>query len=173
MSLLPVKAFSLWRWIIILVALDQLSRAWVRTNMAAGGQIHVLGAWFSIHFIPNTKGFSWFMPELPHWVSRVYILLLAAIAAAAWPAWRYYERRYRLDGWAQAAFVTLTAACCGHVAEAMLVPYTTDFLQILDSPCANFADVYAHVGLVFLVIAMIKLKGRIRRDAQASRRTGM
>lgn len=168
--MLERKYTFLWAGVLILTVLDQLSRAWVRLSMVPGEQIKVLGAWFSIHFIPNTKGFSWFMPELPHWVSQVYILLLAAIALAAWPVWRHYERRYHLDGWAQAAFVTLTAACCGHVAEAVLVPYTTDFLQVLDSPCANFADVYAHVGLVFLVIAVIKLKAGIRRDGQASRR---
>ncbi len=56
---------------------------------------------------------------------------------------------------ADIAFVCLLAAVVGHLMENIFVPFTTDFIRIFYSPCANLADVYAYSGLAALTFESI------------------
>lgn len=44
---------KLFIFIIVLLALDQLVKIWVKTHMMIGDEFDVLGDWFKIHFIEN------------------------------------------------------------------------------------------------------------------------
>jgi hypothetical protein len=51
--------------------------------------------------------------------------------------------------------VGITSALCGHLADDLFVPYTTDFIRLGRGPSANLADLYSYVGLTALFIEMM------------------
>lgn len=39
--------------IVLVIVIDQISKIWVKTNMALGDQFNVIGEWFRIYFVEN------------------------------------------------------------------------------------------------------------------------
>jgi lipoprotein signal peptidase len=91
--------------ICLLVAMDQVVRAIVRTNLTPGESIPLLGDVLRITFAPNFSGFSWWVPELPTWTKPVYMALRIVLLLAAFPVYLFYTRTRRQSIWADVAFV--------------------------------------------------------------------
>ncbi len=144
--------------IALLAAGDQWAKAAVRQAMSPGESIAVLGDWFRLTYVRNNRGFSWWVPALPAWAGIALQLLLVAILLLALPVYLFYTEKRRQSIWADTAFIALSAACLGHLTDNLFVPFTTDFLRVWHSPSANFADLYAYVGLVALVIEILALR---------------
>jgi lipoprotein signal peptidase len=149
------KIMLLTAMILLLVSLDQVSRAVVRTHFATGESRSLIGDLLKITFIPNYSGFSWFMPSLPVWVQSAYSVLLVLILIHIFPAYLYYGMKRRRSIWADMALVGLTSALAGHLIEMAWMPFTTDFIQVGHSPCANLADLYSYVGLFALGVESV------------------
>ncbi|MBN2355178.1 signal peptidase II [candidate division KSB1 bacterium] len=142
-------------WVALLAFLDQAVRTWIHTILRPGETITLLGNFARLHFQPNYTGFSYFVPPMPDWVHWIYNMVLVFIALAALPVYLFHTGTRHKSRAADVAFVCLLAAVLGHLLEGLFVPYTTDFIQIYNSPCANLADVYAYIGLAALVLEAI------------------
>ena len=153
----------------LLVALDQVSKLIVRSTLAPGSSIPLLGDILSVTFIPNYRGFSWFVPVLPEWVEPPFLLLRLLIFVMAFPVYEFYKRSGRATGWASVALIGISAGILGNMMDDLLVPYTTDFIQVFQSPSANFADLCSFVGLGALVLEVSLRWRRMRPRWQGLR----
>jgi lipoprotein signal peptidase len=105
-----------------------------------------------VTFAPNYRGFSWFLPVLPEWVKPPFLLLRLFIFVMAFPVYEFYKRSGRASGWASVALIGISAGTLGNILDDLFMPYTTDFIQVLRFPSANFADLGSFVGLGALVL---------------------
>jgi signal peptidase II len=136
----------------LLVALDQVSKAIVRTALSPGSSLPLLGDILSVTFVPNYRGFSWFVPVLPEWVKPPFLLLRLFIFVMAFPVYEFCKRSGRASGWASVALIGISAGTLGNILDDLFMPYSTDFVQVFQSPSANFADLCSFVGVLALVV---------------------
>ena len=136
----------------LLVALDQVSKLVVRSTLTPGSTLLILGDILSVTFIPNYRGFSWCVPVLPEWVKPPCLLLRLFVLVMAFPVYEFYKRSGRATGWALVALIGISAGILGNMMDDLLMPYTTDFIQVFQSPSASFADLCSFVGLGALVL---------------------
>lgn len=147
---------SLLSAVVILVVLDAATR-WVICNNFQPGQVMTIAEQFlRITFVPNLTGFSWWVPRLPSWAGRVYQLVLVVLLIFAFPFYQFYAQSRGRTRWTDVAFICIVSACVGHIAEDIAQPYTTDFIQVLQLPVFNLADVYAWIGIGALVVVIIQ-----------------
>jgi lipoprotein signal peptidase len=139
---------------LLLVIVDQASKAVVRTTMEPGESISILGGVLRIHFEPVFSGVSWFVPDLPVWALAALRLAWLFVALLAFPVYLFYTQTRRRSVWTDVAAVGLCAGCLGHLLDDLFAPYTTDFIQFFNGPSANFADVYAYAGLAALAVEL-------------------
>jgi signal peptidase II len=136
----------------LLVVLDQASKAAVRGALAPGERVPLLGDVLSIVLRPNTRGVSWWVPDVPGWAPLLVTLLLWVVLVGVLPVYRFHALRTGGSGWATVAAVSLAGAAGGHVADGLFAPWTADWIQLLDMPAGNLADVYSWVGLAALAV---------------------
>jgi hypothetical protein len=75
------------------------------------------------------------------------------------PVYEYYDRSEGAGRWAWIALVAVSAGIASNLLDDIIVSYTTDFIQLFESPSANFADLFSYAGIVVLAIGL----GRRRR----------
>jgi lipoprotein signal peptidase len=153
----------------LLVILDAATKMVIRTVLLPGQSMAVFGNVVRITFVPNYSGFSWWVPHLPSWVNVMYEGLLIILVIAAYPIYLFYTQTRRNSVWTGLAFVLLLSACLGHLLGDIGQPYTTDFIQVLNSPSANLADVYAYIGLGSLMMELY-LGIRLRKGLETGLR---
>ena len=146
----------------LLVAVDQVSKLVVRSTLSPGDSLPILGGVLRVTFVPNYSGFSWFVPVLPEWVKPPFLLLRLAILVMAFPVYEFYRRSGQGSRWASVALVGISAGTLGNVLDDLFVPYTTDFVQVFQSPSANFADLLSFVGVGALLVE-VALRSRRKR----------
>jgi lipoprotein signal peptidase len=145
--------FSRWiGWSCLLIAADQVLKAVVRTALLPGSRMALIDGILFIHFVPNYRGFSWFVPDLPGWCHPVFLALRLLILAMAFPVYDFYSHNKPASRWAWIALVLISAGIAGNLLDGLFTPYTTDFIQVFQSPSANFADLYAYAGVAALAI---------------------
>jgi lipoprotein signal peptidase len=149
---LPIRLLAL---VCLLVIADQVSKAVVRTILPPGGSIPLIDGVLRITFVPNFTGFSWWVPPLPAWVRVAFQVVLCFIVLAAFPVYLFYTHTRRHSIWADIGFVGVVASVSGHLLDDFLMPFTTDFIQVFDSPGANLADIYSYVAISALVVETI------------------
>ena len=157
----------------LLVALDQVSKLIVRSTLAPGSSIPLLGDILSVTFIPNYRGFSWFVPVLPEWVEPPFLLLRLLIFVMAFPVYEFYKRSGRATGWAWVALIGISGGTLGNILDDLFMPYTTDFIQVFHSPSANLADLWSFVGVLALLVEVTLRWRRTRPRLQGFRYSWM
>lgn len=140
-------------WIIatcFLALVDQLSKAFIRSTQPPGCRTPVIDDLLFITFIPNYRGFSWFVPDLPQWVGISFFFLRILLLLLALPLFTFYRAQGFAGCWSRIALLGLSGGLLGNLLDGLFTPYTTDFIQIGHSPSANLADLFAFIGLVAL-----------------------
>jgi lipoprotein signal peptidase len=139
-------------WTCLLTLIDQASKALVRLTMLPGSRFPVIDSVLFIHFIPNYRGFSWFVPDLPGWVQSLFLALRIIILLMAFPVYEFYRQSESTSVWSWIALITVSAGIEGNLLDDIFVPYTTDFIQVFQSPSANLADLFVYAGIFALAI---------------------
>jgi lipoprotein signal peptidase len=140
----------------MLVFLDWMSKIIVVAKLTPGNSIPVMGNALKITYVPNYRGVSWWVPELPAWSSFALSGLFLLVILAAHPIYLFYDNQRRHTVWVDIAFIGIVASFSGHLLNDLFFPFAADFIQIYHSPSANFADIYSYVGIIALVIEMIQ-----------------
>jgi signal peptidase II len=146
----------------LLVAVDQISKWVVRATLSPGGTTPILGDVLRVTFVPNYRGFSWFVPVLPAWVEAPFMLLRLFVFMMALPVYEFYRWSGQGGRWAWVALIGISAGTMGNILDDLFLPYTTDFLQVCRSPSANFADLLSYVGVGALLVE-VALRWRRRK----------
>lgn len=156
------KPYRLVALAFLLVTTDQVVKAIVRTTLTPGESVPLLDDVLRVTFVPNFRGFSWWVPPFPTWANLVFQILLILVVLAAFPVYLFHTHTRRQSIWADIAVVGISASGLGHLMDGVFVPYTTDFIQVFNSPCANLADVCSYVGIGALVVETLSVF-RIRK----------
>jgi lipoprotein signal peptidase len=141
--------------IFLLLLIDIAAKAMVRAWLSPGDTIPLFSHLLRLHYVQNYTGFSWWVPVLPSWTHTAFSLLLLVICIAAVPIYMFYTQTRGRLFWVDLAFVTVVAACLGHLSDDLILSFTTDFIQIFNSPSANLADIYSYIGIGALIVAQI------------------
>jgi signal peptidase II len=136
----------------LLVAIDQVTKLVVRSTMTPASSLPIVGDIVRVTFVPNYQGFSWFVPVLPEWVKPPFLMLRLLILVMAFPVYEFYKRSARAGVWAPLALTGISVGILGNVVDDLFMPYTTDFIQVLRFPSANFADLWSFIGFGALVV---------------------
>jgi lipoprotein signal peptidase len=140
--------FLLWiGWVCLLTLIDQASKALIRTTLLPGSRLPLIDNVLFITFIPNYRGFSWFVPDLPEWVQLLFLALRIIILVMAFPVYDFYFQSVQVSIWAWIALIAVSAGIAGNLLDDIFAPYTTDFIQVFQLPSANFADLLSYVGI--------------------------
>lgn len=155
---LDFRSLAFMPWLIItglLVLVDQGTKAIVRAFLYPGSRLPLIDGFLYVTLVQNYRGFSWFVPTLPLWVHLAFFILRVVIVMMAFPVYRFYSQTVPESRWAGVAVFGVSAGVLGNLTDGLFLPYTTDFLQVFGSPSANFADLYAYIGVAALGVETI------------------
>lgn len=148
--------FHLLGIIFLLVVVDIFSKAMVRYFLRPGDRISLIGDFLQVRYVQNYSGFSWWVPEVPSWVGFMFSGILVIILLWATPVYLFYTHTIQQSIWADIAYIGILSGCLSRLISDLLSPYTTDFIQVLGSPSANFADLFAYCGIFVMVIEIVQ-----------------
>ena len=104
--------------IATVILLDQLLKIWVKTHLALGECVPVLGNWFNLHFVEN-EGMA-FGISLGQNFGKLMLSLLriALVVLLCWYTHRLIKRE-RMDGLTLAVFSLVIAGALGNIIDSL------------------------------------------------------
>ena len=140
-----------YRYLIILaiIALDQLVKVLVRSNMEPGESIDVIGKIFSITYIQN-RGVAFSLLS----GSGFVLVVLPAIAVVVCVVVMEVLKDMH---WSIASFLILTVSGgIGNIIDRTVLGYVTDMFDFHFWPVFNIADIAIVVGCVMMALYVFK-----------------
>lgn len=147
--------------IVITIALDQISKVWVRANIAKGSISDIIGNYFTLHHVENEGAFLGMGSELNDTL-RIILLLVLPIVVLGFVL-RYVFKDKTLDNWSLFAFSSIIGGGIANVFDRIAFGKVTDFWHIdfggvFRTGIFNIADLSVTTGMIMLVIASFKKK---------------
>ena len=138
----------------LVIAIDQLTKAWVRANLAVGESREIipgLGEWVRLLYIENT-GAAFGMFQAGGLIFTI-VAILVSIAIV------YYSFRMQGDSWALRVILGLQlGGALGNLIDLLTIGPVTDFISffsIWNAPIFNVADASITTGVVLMILAML------------------
>ncbi|MBR4455592.1 MAG: signal peptidase II [Solobacterium sp.] len=139
-----------WIVIAILVALDQLSKTLVASDPAKYADLPLIPGFFHITYVKNT-GAAWSILS----GQRVFLSLLAAVAAVGMAAWLHQNHK-KNPPLMNIALTLMIAGALGNLIDRLMLGYVRDFLNFYifgyDFPVFNVADICLSIGVCLLLL---------------------
>jgi len=147
--------------IIITIALDQISKIWIRANVVAGSQSEIIGDYFTLHNVENKGAFLGMGSELNDTLRIILLLILPIIVLAF--VLRYIIKDKTLDHLSLLAFSSIIGGGIANVFDRIVFGSVTDFWHIdlggvFRTGIFNIADLFVTTGMIILVIASFRKK---------------
>lgn len=147
--------------IILTIAADQISKIWIRANVAPGNQSKIIGDFFTLHNVENTGAFLGMGSDLNETL-RILLLLILPIVVLAFVL-RYILKEKSLDKWSLFAFASIIGGGIGNVYDRFVYGSVTDFWHIdlggvFRTGIFNMADLSVTTGMIILLIVSFKKK---------------
>jgi len=147
--------------IILTIALDQISKVWVRANLIKGSSSEIIGNYFTLHHVENEGAFLGMGSEL-NGTLRIILLLILPIVVLAFVL-RYILKDKTLDNLSLFAFSTIIGGGIANVFDRIAFGKVTDFWHIdlggvFRTGVFNVADLFVTTGMILLVIASFRKK---------------
>ena len=144
--------------IIVILALDQLSKYLIQLNLSpVGTSTPVIDGFLQLTNVHNT-GAAWGMLEGFRWLFIPLTILVAAIILFV-----LIRFRKKLTVFSRITLALLFAGAVGNFIDRVALSYVRDFIDItpwFSFPVFNVADSSLSVGCVFLVIDALFLKDK-------------
>ena len=150
---------------LLVVAADQLSKLWIRSNLDIGESIPETG-FFRLTRVHNTgSAFGLFQDQS----FALSILALVCVAALLLYNFVYYRRFPFSNNWlGTVALGLVLGGVIGNLTDRLLFGAVTDFIDIGIWPSFNVADSAAVVGVILFVYTLLPLfRAEKRGDGQA------
>jgi signal peptidase II len=149
------KGFIFFATAFAIIALDQISKEWIRSNISLGGSLPEMGPLTIIHIQNTGSAFGLF-------TNQAFLLSIVAIAGllVVLSFFRYFTELGFLGG---LALSCIFAGASGNLIDRLRLGYVTDFIYVrlwgnFYWPAFNAADSAITVGAISLaVIALVKM----------------
>ncbi|WP_282134068.1 signal peptidase II [Seonamhaeicola maritimus] len=140
--------------IIGTIALDQISKVWVRANVQAGSKSEILGDFFTLYNVENEGAFLGMGSDLNETL-RVILLLILPVVVLGFVL-RYVFKDKNLGNWSLFAFSSIIGGGIANVYDRFAYGSVTDFWHLkltdtLRTGIFNVADVFVTTGMIILV----------------------
>lgn len=156
--------------IVITIAVDQVSKVLVRTNIEPrtdtniGEQISLIGDNFIMMNVENTGAFLGMGSDLNPTL-RIILLLILPILVLGFVL-RYILNDKTIDNWSLFAFASIIGGGIANVFDRIVYGSVTDFFYIkltdlLRTGIFNMADLSVTTGMIILVIISFRKKKTI------------
>ena len=141
--------------IIFNIALDQISKLWVRANVAAGSNSEIFGNYFTLHNVENEGAFlglgSDFSPIL-----KIVLLNVLPIVVLTLVLFHIFRDK-TLDKYSLIGFCCIIGGGIANLYDRVLYGQVTDFWHIdlggvFRTGIFNLADVSVMVGMGLLIL---------------------
>ncbi|WOD42158.1 signal peptidase II [Hwangdonia lutea] len=147
--------------IAITIAIDQISKIWVRAQVVAGSQSEIIGDCFTLHNVENKGAFLGMGSELNDTLRIILLLILPIVVLAL--VLRYIFKEKALDNWSLFAFSSIIGGGIANVYDRIVYGSVTDFWHIdlggvFRTGIFNLADLSVTTGMIILVIASFRKK---------------
>ncbi len=145
--------FRLWSILVVFVVLglDQLTKAWIRSHLAPGQSLFSIGI-FRIDYVHNTGAAFGLFPGHSALLTGVSIIGAAAFCIFIICAPRYPILRRRLSLFAMSL---LLAGTLGNLIDRLFIGFVTDFIDFTYWPAFNLADSGITVGVVLFAVVFL------------------
>ncbi|HEP7162834.1 TPA: signal peptidase II [Streptococcus pyogenes] len=137
--------------LILLVALDQLSKFWIVSHIALGEVKPFISGIVSLTYLQN-NGAAFSILQDQQWFFVVITVLVIGYAIY------YLATHPHLNIWKQLALLLIISGGIGNFIDRLRLAYVIDMvhLDFVDFAIFNVADSYLTVGVILLVICLWK-----------------
>ncbi|HFS5213501.1 TPA: signal peptidase II [Streptococcus pyogenes] len=137
--------------LILLVALDQLSKFWIVSHIALGEVKSFIPGIVSLTYLQN-NGAAFSILQDQQWFFVVITVLVIGYAIY------YLATHPHLNIWKQLALLLIISGGIGNFIDRLRLAYVIDMvhLDFVDFAIFNVADSYLTVGVILLVICLWK-----------------
>jgi len=144
---------------VLVILLDQLSKAYFQNNLSLYQQIPVIADLFSWTLAYNTGAAFSFLADHSGW-QRWFFAGIAAVVSVVLVVWL---KRLRNDTWTAIALALILGGALGNLYDRMVLGHVIDFIlvhwrQEWHYPAFNLADSAITVGAVMLALDMFRKK---------------
>ena len=131
--------------VLILIVTDQIIKFWVKTHLALGQTVPLIGQWFNLHFVEN-EGMA-FGISFGQQIGKL-VLSLVRVALVGLLVWYFINRlkRDKMDGVVLTIFCLVIAGAFGNIIDSMfygLFFTESSFLEVAQwSPGHGYAPFF-------------------------------
>ncbi len=131
--------------VLLLILVDQILKFWVKTHLAVGQTVPLLGQWFNLHFVEN-EGMA-FGISFGQQIGK-FLLSLVRIVLVGLLCWYFavFVKRGKMDGVVLTIFCLVIAGAIGNIIDSMFygIFFTeSNFLQVAEwSPGHGYAPFF-------------------------------
>jgi lipoprotein signal peptidase len=151
--------------IAVVIALDQLVKYLIRTNMDLNSSVPIIDGIFHITYIHNNGAAFSILENKTAFLIAMQIIVIVIVLI-------YLIKRQKKDHWCLLLSLSLIAAGgMGNLIDRAANGYVVDFLDFRVWPIFNVADISVCVGCGLLVLYMFLIEPRIRRTQEAGHHT--
>ena len=139
---------------LLIVAADQLSKIWIRTNLAVGQSLPEVGC-PRLTYVNNTgAAFGLFHGQ----TFPLTIISFIGVAVLLLYAFLFYRRFPWLDNWLTWTGLSLVlGGTVGNLIDRLRLGYVTDFIDFGFWPAFNIADSAIVVGVIIFAYSLLSL----------------
>ena len=141
---------------LLIVAADQLSKIWIRTNLAVGQSLPEVGFPRLTHVYNTGAAFGLFQGQ----TFPLTVISSIGVAVLLFYAFFFYRRFPLFDNWFIWIGLSLVlGGTVGNLIDRLRLGYVTDFINFGFWPAFNVADSAVVVGVImvaYLVLSMAR-----------------
>ncbi|MBT8272299.1 MAG: signal peptidase II [Bacteroidia bacterium] len=144
--------------IIVNIAIDQISKIWVRMNVAYNSETDLIGQKFILTNVENSGAFLGMGSDLNPTIKIIVLLILPVIVLGV--VLRHILIDKTLDRWSLIGFCCIIGGGIANVFDRFLYGSVTDFLHIdlggvFKTGIFNVADMSVTGGLILIVASSL------------------
>ncbi|MHB1005461.1 MAG: signal peptidase II [Chloroflexota bacterium] len=154
---LPARSLVL--AVVVLVLIDQATKAWVMQNVPPRASLPLVGDFLRVAHYANYGAVGGFGYDVP-WVVPALVVAAVTLIVLLLLGYRLYAARLGPSWRLQVFLVLAVAALLGTLLDRVRLGYVVDFLNVSGLPVFNIGDLLPNLGIVFVVLEMVAVVKR-------------
>ena len=147
--------------VFLSIALDQISKIWVRNNFEGYIEHNIIGDVFTLIKVENTGAFLGMGSELSETMRVLLLIVLPVIVLVSITIYNYIDKS--LDKTSIIGFSLIIGGGIGNIFDRIVYGSVTDFLYlnfggVLKTGIFNIADLSVTSGMILILISSFKKK---------------